>query len=159
MKVAHYFQAISILIRETDYHGITNEQLKILLLYTEQDIYDTSRQATAFTLLRTILRKKLNSPELHELMKKVATLSITSDHSHVRLQARQNVFHYIMDYPLKSKVEDFIGFYTSQLKFDTESGRQSSLDMIKSFILYFPMVRINFASPDESLRVDCLFNL
>ncbi|KAK6627164.1 hypothetical protein RUM44_009641 [Polyplax serrata] len=136
------FKAISILIRETDYHGITNEQLKILLLYTEQDIYDTSRQATAFTLLRTILRKKLNSPELHELMKKVATLSITSDHSHVRLQARQNVFHYIMDYPLKSKVEDFIGFYTSQLKFDTESGRQSSLDMIKSFILYFPMNKL-----------------
>lgn len=133
---------MSVLIRETDYHGITVEQLKILLLYTEQDIYDTTRQATAFTLLRTILKKKLNSPELEELMKKVGTLSITSDSSHVRLQARQNVFYYIMNYPLKSKVEDFIGFFISQLNYDTESGRTSSLEMIKNFIVNFPEVRI-----------------
>lgn len=137
-----YIQAVSVLIRETDYHGITVEQLKILLLYTEQDIYDTTRQATAFTLLRTILKKKLNSPELEELMKKVGTLSITSDSSHVRLQARQNVFYYIMNYPLKSKVEDFIGFFISQLNYDTESGRTSSLEMIKNFIVNFPEVRI-----------------
>ena len=134
------FQTVSTLIRETNYHGITSEQLKILLLYTEQDIYDTTRQATAFSLLRTILKKKLNSPELHELMNKVASLSITSDHSHVRQQARQCVFHYIMEYPLKSKVEEFIGFFTSQLNYDTESGRQSSLEMIKSIIGHFPIV-------------------
>jgi U3 small nucleolar RNA-associated protein 20 len=63
--------------------------MKALLLYAEQDMHDFNRQATAFALLKAVLARKLVAPEMHDVMDKVAKLSITSEHAHVRLQARQ----------------------------------------------------------------------
>jgi U3 small nucleolar RNA-associated protein 20 len=63
--------------------------MKALLLYAEQDMHDFNRQATAFALLKAVLARKLVAPEMHDVMDKVAKLSITSEHAHIRLQARQ----------------------------------------------------------------------
>lgn len=63
--------------------------MKTLLLYAEQDMHDFNRQATAFALLKAVLARKLVAPEMHDVMDKVAKLSITSELAHVRLQARQ----------------------------------------------------------------------
>ena len=40
-------------------------------------------------LLQAILSRKLNVPEIHELMKKVEEMSITADSPHVRRECRQ----------------------------------------------------------------------
>jgi U3 small nucleolar RNA-associated protein 20 len=78
-----------VLVRDVKYHVIGAEQMKALLLYAEQDMHDFDRQATAFSLLKAVLARKLLTPEIHGVMYKVAKLSITSEHEHVRLQARQ----------------------------------------------------------------------
>lgn len=135
------FKTLCIIIRDTNHNGLNMEKLKILLVYVEQDIYDNHRQASAFNILKTVLKKKLDVPELSSLIKKVAELSVSSEVAHVRLQARQSVFQYMMDYPLGDKLEYFIGFYISQLSFAAESGRQSALEMIYSFIAHFPQVQ------------------
>lgn len=77
-------------MREVEYHNISKEQLRLLLLYAERDIQaDSSRQATAFTLLKAILKRRMNSPELQQVIQTIAELSITSPMNHVRQQARQ----------------------------------------------------------------------
>ena len=48
----------------------TEEQYKMLLTYVESDICDVERQIVAFALLGTIIGKRINLPELHNLMKK-----------------------------------------------------------------------------------------
>lgn len=45
----------TVLVRDTSYHTLSEEQLKSLLSYIEQDIYDYTRQATAFTLLKVCI--------------------------------------------------------------------------------------------------------
>lgn len=131
---------MTVLIRDVKYHTIEVEQLKMLLLYVEQDLHNYEKQATAFGLLRAIISRKLIVPELNEVMQKVAELSIVSEASHVRLQSRVVFHQYVMDYPLGNKLEDHISFYLKQLNYEVRSGRESALEMIQSFINSFPYV-------------------
>ena len=138
------FQAMSVLVRDVKYHTIDTDQLKIVLLYAEQDMHDHDRQATAFNLLKAVIARKLVVPEIHEVMAKVAELSITSELGHVRVQAR-TVFHqYMMDYPLGDKLEKHLSFYLSQMSYEMQFGRESAIEMISALISSFPKVGFCF---------------
>ncbi|PNF32118.1 hypothetical protein B7P43_G02845 [Cryptotermes secundus] len=133
------FKVVTVLVRDVKYHVIRAEQMKTLLLYAEQDMHDFNRQATAFALLKAILARKLVAPEMHDVMDKVAKLSITSELAHVRLQARQVFHQFLMDYPLGKKLERHLAFYISQLNYEVQSGRESALEMVLSVITSFPI--------------------
>ncbi|PSN56059.1 hypothetical protein C0J52_11812, partial [Blattella germanica] len=102
---------VAVIVRDVKYYTITEDQLKALLLYAEQDMHDYNRQATAFILLKAVLSRKLVAPEMPAVMTKVANLSIVSEYPHVRLQARQVFHQFLMDYPLGKKLEKHIAFY------------------------------------------------
>lgn len=129
---------MSVIVREVDSYSLSQEQLRVLLMYAEQDIHDSSRQAVAFTLVKAILTRRLTSPELHPLMEKVAGLAITSEMEHVRAQARQTTLQYVMDYPLGAKLESLITFFIGQMSYSLESGRQSAIEMLFGFVNAFP---------------------
>lgn len=131
---------MAILVREVSYYTVTTDQLKILLIYAEQDLHDFDRQATAFGLLKAIINRKLIIPEIHDVMNKVAELSITSEHPHVRLQSRQVFHQFLMEYPLGKKLDTHLVFYMSQLNYETQPGRESALEMIFGIVTSFPIV-------------------
>lgn len=131
---------MAVLVRDVKYHTIDTEQLKILLLYAEQDMHDHDRQATAFNLLKAIITRQLIIPEIDEVMTKVAELSITSEMNHVRAQARAVFHQYIMDYPLGDKLEKHVSFYIAQMGYELQYGRESALEMINTLITTFPLV-------------------
>lgn len=133
------FKAVAVLVRDVKYHTLSQEQLKALLLYAEQDLSDANKHATAFALLKAILSRKLVVPEIHDVMDKVATLSITSDLPHVRVQARVVFHQFLMDYPLGKKLEGHLSFYLSQLNYELQPGRESALEMVNSVITSFPV--------------------
>nr|CAD7588809.1 unnamed protein product [Timema genevievae] len=133
------FKAVTVLVRDVKSHNISEDQLKTLLLYAEQDIHDHSRQATAFSLLKAILSRKLVVPEMGEVMNKVAVLSVTSELGHVRMQARQVFHQFLMDYPLGKKLTKHLGFHMSQLNYEMKPGRESVLEMIHTIITTFPL--------------------
>ncbi|CAG9761397.1 unnamed protein product [Ceutorhynchus assimilis] len=133
------FKAVAVLVRDVQYYTVDTNQLKVLLMYVEQDMHDHDRQATAFGLLKAIISRKLIVPEIHEVMSKVAELSITAELNYVRSQAR-SVFHqFIMEYPLGNAVEKHLSFYISQMSFDMQYGRESAIEMINLFINSFPL--------------------
>ncbi|KAK4873532.1 hypothetical protein RN001_015561 [Aquatica leii] len=133
------FKTMAVIVRDVKYYKIANDQLKMLLLYVEQDLHSYERQAIAFTLLKAIIFRKLTVSEIHAVMRKVAELSIMSELSHVRVQAR-SVFHqFIMNYPLKNKIENHVAFYISQINYDLQFGRESAIEMIHTFINSFPI--------------------
>ena len=131
---------MAVLVKDIKYHTIDSEQLKVLLLYVEQDMHDHDRQATAFGLLKAIISRKLIIPEIHDVMVKISELSITSEAEHIRLQSRLVFHQFVLDYPLGNKLENHISFYLSQLGYEMKSGRESALEMIQTFISSFPMV-------------------
>ena len=132
------FKCSSVIVREVKHFTISASQLKILIIYAEQDLHDSERQATAFGLLRAIISRKMIVPEMHEVMRKVAMLSVTSELDHVKQQSRMVFYSYLTDYPLGKKLVDHISFYVAQLNYELQPGRLSVLEMIHSIITGFP---------------------
>ncbi|KAJ8667479.1 hypothetical protein QAD02_009142 [Eretmocerus hayati] len=133
------FKAMSVLVRDVKHFVISNDQLKALLVYAEQDLHDSDKQATAFGLLKAIIKRKLIVPEMHDVMQEVATLSVLSELDNVRKQARTVFYAYLMDYPLGKKLDSYISFYTTQLSYELQPGRLSVLEMLYAIITGFPL--------------------
>uniref|UniRef100_W5LP94 UTP20 small subunit processome component n=1 Tax=Astyanax mexicanus TaxID=7994 RepID=W5LP94_ASTMX len=135
--VQNCFKAISVLVKSVK-HSISDTQLQVLLGYAEEDIYDNSRRATAFGLLRAILSRKLVVPEMEEAMKKVAKLSVNGSTDEVRVRCRQIYLKYLMDYPLGKKLRSHFDFIVAQLNYEYDTGRQSALEMMTFIFQTFP---------------------
>ena len=134
------FKCMSVIVRDVKHYVINTDQLKALIMYAEQDMHNTDKQATAFGLLKAIIARKMILPEMHLVMEKVAILSITSELEHVRLQSRSVFYSYLMKYPLGKHLNKHIAFYLTQVSYEMQPGRLSALEMIHNIVTGFPFV-------------------
>jgi U3 small nucleolar RNA-associated protein 20 len=140
MLVKSAFKCVIVLLRSVDYYTMNETQLKALLLYVEQDLTSFDKETLAFTLLKAILDKKLMVDEVHEVMKKVAEISVTSESDEKRAATRPIVLTYLMEYPIGKKVDTLIKFFIAQLNYEEISGRESAVLMIGLIFKHFPLV-------------------
>ncbi|XP_011858769.1 PREDICTED: small subunit processome component 20 homolog [Vollenhovia emeryi] len=133
------FKCMSVVVRDVKYFSIDADQLKILILHAEQDLHDSDKHATAFTLLKAIIHRKMVTADMYTVMEKVAMLSITSELEHVKLQSRSLFYSYLMNYPLGKHLDKHIYFYLTQLSYETQPGRLSALEMIHAIVTGFPL--------------------
>jgi hypothetical protein len=62
---------------------------------------------------------------LNDVVSKVMKLSIQSESSNVRLQSRQTILQFMLDYSLGTKeLEKYLEFYIVQLNYEYEDGRE-----------------------------------
>lgn len=135
------FKTMSTMIRDCDFFELDNEHLQILLHYAERNLYDNTRQASAFNLLKAIFSRKLQCDEISDVLSKVMKMSIQSESANVRLQSRQTVAQFMIDYPLgDKKLQKYLEFYIVQLNYDYEDGRESALEMLETIFTTFPIV-------------------
>ncbi|KAJ0012510.1 hypothetical protein NQD34_016844 [Periophthalmus magnuspinnatus] len=138
LLVQNCFKTITVLVKNIKTNSISETQLQVLLGYSEEDIYDQSRQATAFSLLKAILSRKLVVPEMEDVMKKVAKLAVNGGNNMIRIHCRQIYMKYLLDYPLGNKLRHHLDFVVAQLSYEHDIGRESALEMMASIFQSFP---------------------
>eukprot|EP00118_Oscarella_pearsei_P012476 m.92302 g.92302 ORF g.92302 m.92302 type:complete len:2568 (+) comp36728_c0_seq4:63-7766(+) len=124
------FKAVTVLMREHKRHKITDQELKVLLTFVEEDIYDFFRQSTAFPLLKSILSRRFLVPMLHDVMRKVEELALRSDSQTVRLNCRQCTLQFLLDYQLGKKRREHFDYLVRNLDYEVEAGRESALELL-----------------------------
>ena len=136
------YKVISTLIRDCAHFNLSDEQLQVLMHYAERNLYDSLKQASAFNLLKAVLSRRLQCDELSDILGKVMKLSIQADALSVRLQSRQTLLQYMLEYALpERKLVKLLEFYVVQLSYEYESGRESALEMLATIFNTFPIVR------------------
>lgn len=142
------YKLIATLIRDCESFNLDEDQLQVLLHYAERNLYDNHKQASAFNLLKSILARKLKCDELNDVLGKVMKLSIQADSANVRLQSRQTILQYMLEYSLSErKLVKLIEFYIVQLDYDYENGRESALEMLATIFNSFPTAQLNQYAP------------
>nr|CAB3267577.1 small subunit processome component 20 homolog [Phallusia mammillata] len=134
------FKSLSVLCSTQHGSAMTESQLKILLTYAEEDLYSVQRQSHAFELLKSILKRGLQCPEVLEVIDKVRKIAIQSHTASSRAQARSLYLHFVVNYPMSAKkLDSHIEFILAQLTYEFEEGRNSSLEMLSSVVTTFPI--------------------
>ncbi|CAH2980138.1 unnamed protein product [Chilo suppressalis] len=140
--VRNAFKAVTVLIRNVKYYKLEVDQLKTLLLYAEEDCQNDERQSNSFSLLKAILEAKLVSKELHEVMTKVAKICIQSESAKSREEARVIYVTYVTNYSLGSDIHKSIDFFVSQLRYEMQHGRESTLKFLEMIINKCPVQQL-----------------
>ncbi|XP_053675225.1 small subunit processome component 20 homolog [Anopheles nili] len=143
------FRAIVAILKHAKSYSFTPEQLRLLVMYVEQDLaVGGGRQTTAFVLLRSLLGRRFTFVELHTLMQKVFEICIRSESDTVRAECRQNIVDYIMNFPVIKKVQNHVLFFVDQLQYDVMSGRESACVLLKTLFQKLPKqtVEHNYSS-------------
>ncbi|KAL4233743.1 hypothetical protein ACF0H5_008423 [Mactra antiquata] len=132
------FKAVTVLVRDVKMYKLTDSDVQVLLTFCEEDIHDYTRQSSAFTLLKAILSRKVDKPEIRDLMLKVQEMSISAESPYVQRECRQALMQYLLDYRLGKRIVKHMKFFIGQLTYKLESGRESALEMMASFFTTFP---------------------
>lgn len=144
-------------------------QLKILLFVVEDLLKNRTHYATGYSVLGTIISRKCDTVEFHELLQTTANFSIQSYHDDMRYKAQdvsatsfesvdyglsklsfefyfsfQALCRYMMYYAPNKKYCHFIKFYISQLEYAEQFGRKSALEILKKLIDGIRLVRFKF---------------
>ncbi|KAH8370516.1 hypothetical protein KR093_003840 [Drosophila rubida] len=135
------FKAVVALLRKCEDYALSGEQIEQLLLQIEQELQEgeCSSQTMCFTMLKALVGRKVDTRSLHDLMKRLADLSIISQSDHVRDESRGILITYIMEYPLQQRVEQLMKFMSVQLAYTQPSGRQSAIQFMLGIINKFPL--------------------
>jgi U3 small nucleolar RNA-associated protein 20 len=136
------FKAVVILLKNVTYYTVNETQLKTLLLYVEQDLFNHDKDTMAFTLMKSILDRKLIVPEVHGIVKKVAEISVTSELDERRTVTRPIVLTYLMEYPVGKKIDSLLKFFIAQLNYVEISGRDSAIEMLILIFKHFPQIML-----------------
>ncbi|RWS09630.1 hypothetical protein B4U79_02561 [Dinothrombium tinctorium] len=137
------FKCMHYLISEVDCIEIDEKQLKVLLLYAEKDIHENNKQAVAFSLLKAIISKRLDSPELKAIMAKLSEMLVQSEQDYVRKQCVHIWMRYLLDYPHGKSLKQHIMFFLRQLDYEHETGRMAVLELLALVVSRFPEVVVN----------------
>ncbi|XP_004349859.1 hypothetical protein CAOG_01339 [Capsaspora owczarzaki ATCC 30864] len=126
---------------------LQEKQLTALLALAKEGIEagDHDRQTTTFALIRAIVTKKLVSTQLVDVIEHVADVSVRSQFVHVRQACSHLLVAFILDHPTGQRVKvrtQFIQFLVNNLGYEYQTGRESVIETIHTFLLKAPAALI-----------------
>lgn len=133
------FKTLTLLLLKCEHVQLNETQVRALINYIEQDLHDTTRQATAFANLHSLLKKKCQSPEILPIMVKIADLLVTSDEDAVRSVSIKIWETYLLDYSHEGNMlQVHLTKFLRQLDYEFIDGRKSVLKILTVVVTKFP---------------------
>lgn len=137
--IAMCFRTLTLLLLKCEHVRLNELQLRALMSYIEQDLNDVTRQATAFGALHSLVLRKYESPELPDIMIKVANLLVTSEDESVRSLSVKIWQTYFLEYKHdKNMLQIHLTKFLRQLEYEFIDGRRSVLNIVNMVITRFP---------------------
>lgn len=134
------FRTLAFILKTVESYSLTSEQVRVLLQYVQESLDDSSHQTIVFAVLQAVLARKIDAPELHELMESVKKMSILCTRQYALNQARVTYYSYLLTYPMKKKkIITEIHYYLGNLSYSIEEGRLSAQLFINGVITNFPV--------------------
>ncbi|KAG8986175.1 U3 snoRNP protein [Tulasnella sp. 427] len=117
---------------------VKESDLTLLLSLIQPDLEETGKQDAPFSLLQSILTRKLLVPEMYDAMDRVAEIMVTNQSSKTQGFCRDLYYLFITDYPQgKARMKTSMEFLARNLAYVHESGRKSVMEMLNRVIESF----------------------
>lgn len=136
--IKNSFGAMVAVIRNNEQFTVTEDQLRTLLVYIDQNIGDSSNQVHGFAMLKVVLDRQLVVSEIHDIMRTISEMAITSESAITRKEAKRLLVNYLMNYPLGKKIDGYFNLFVTNLNYETISGRDAAIQILHKIVNRFP---------------------
>ncbi|KAK4694365.1 U3 small nucleolar RNA-associated protein 20, partial [Lecanoromycetidae sp. Uapishka_2] len=111
--------------------GVRKTDLAYLLKRTLPDLEELDKQGVAFSFLRAVMTRKVDVPEVYEVVDSVRVIMKTNHTRGARDMARGAYIQFFMEYPQSKKLfSQQVDFLVTGLEYPHAEGRQSILETI-----------------------------
>ncbi|KAF8670965.1 hypothetical protein HU200_050235 [Digitaria exilis] len=119
--------------------SLSDNQLQ-MLIHTPMFVdLQTNPSPVALSLLKAIVRRKLVSHEIYDIVVKIGELMVTTLTESIRQQCIQILLQFFLNYPLSEKrLQQHIDFFLANLSYEHPSGREAVLEMLHDILTRFP---------------------
>ncbi|TVU34273.1 hypothetical protein EJB05_16104 [Eragrostis curvula] len=119
--------------------SLSDDQLQMLVRFPMFVDLQTNPSPVALSLLKAIVKRKLVSPDIYDIIVKIAELMVTTQTESVRQQCIQILLQFFLNYPLGEKrLQQHIDFFLANLSYEHASGREAVLEMLHDILTRFP---------------------
>uniref|UniRef100_A0A0D3EQL0 Uncharacterized protein n=1 Tax=Oryza barthii TaxID=65489 RepID=A0A0D3EQL0_9ORYZ len=119
--------------------SLSDDQLQIIVHFPIFVDLQTNPSPVALSLLKAIVKRKLVSPEIYDIVVRIGELMVTTQTESIRQQCIQILLQFFLNYPLSEKrLQQHIDFFLTNLSYEHPSGREAVLEMLHDILTRFP---------------------
>jgi U3 small nucleolar RNA-associated protein 20 len=119
--------------------SLSDDQLQIIVHFPIFVDLQTNPSPVALSLLKAIVKRKLVSPEIYDIVVRIGELMVTTQTESIRQQCIQILLQFFLNYPLSEKrLQQHIDFFLTNLSYEHPSGREAVLEMLHNILTRFP---------------------
>ncbi|KAJ1284067.1 hypothetical protein BS78_03G175200 [Paspalum vaginatum] len=119
--------------------SLSDDQLQMLIHIPMFVDIQTNPSPVALSLLKAIVRRKLVSHEIYDIVIKIGELMVTTLTESIQKQCIQILLQFFLNYPLSEKrLQQHIDFFLANLSYEHPSGREAVLEMLHDILTRFP---------------------
>ena len=134
------FRTLTVVFSHQAVVTLNDAQVSSLVLLVQADLEHVDRQAAAFALLKAIVHRGLEAPEIYDMMVKVTSLLFQSGSRANREAASSVLTKFLLEYRMDAtRLREHFDILVHNLDYaGGEDGRLSGLQMLHSVVRRFP---------------------
>ncbi|KAJ9616097.1 U3 snoRNP protein [Knufia peltigerae] len=126
---------VATVLRERKQVKVRDIDIAELLHRITPDIEEPDRQGVTFNFIRAVMARKVQIPEIYEVVDKIGIMMVTNQGKGARDTARGVYVHFLIEYPQSSsRWSKQQKFMMKNLEYEYPEGRQSVLEAINTLI-------------------------